>query len=136
MRTIKFRGIRIDNGEWVYGWYFESNNELKEPKIQDSKTSAIYKVIPKTVGQYTGLKDKNGIETYEGDIFKSQKSNAVGKINIGHYDDITSSQDGIIGVWFDVLSKKSPYGFKKAVLTKKNSKIIEVIGNIHQNGEL
>lgn len=61
MREIKFRGKRKDNGEWVYG-YLTCNI----PLIFNDKLGS-YTVYESTVGQYTGLKDKNGKEIYEGD---------------------------------------------------------------------
>jgi len=66
MRQIKFRGKRIDNGEWVYGCLHYSNlgNSLKlciqSLRYDDSKVcgTSSHEVYPNTVGQYTGLKDK------------------------------------------------------------------------------
>lgn len=63
MREIKFRGKRIDNGEWVYG----DLSQTKHKKFIDNDYDRA-RVFPETVGQYTGLRDKNGREIYEGDI--------------------------------------------------------------------
>ena len=133
MREILFRGKRIDNGEWVYGHYGEYTNMRSEtisamsvPNKNSIYGNLCYDVDPSTVGQYTGLTDKNGKKIFEDDIVKVTDDNGemnVCSCGIGYvlfYDGVWYIDDEVNDGLYDV------------------SKIyyIEVIGNIHDNPEL
>ena len=120
-REIKFRGKRLDNGEWVYGnlqqqavnneeWYITS---ITSPFNEFLNESHI--INPKTVGQYTGLKDKNSKEIYEGDIFH------LGDPNITY-----------TVVYFDTAFRGKQNGSSSYVGLDDWKGCIEVIGNIYE----
>lgn len=127
MREILFRGKRIDNGKWVYGSlsmeYFAECGCIMISPTSDT----CYKVIPDTVGQFTGLTDKNGEKIFEGDIL-STENGTFENTGMGHvlfYKGMWTSfygQDLLDRDCFDELHE---------VCGER-----EVIGNIHDNPEL
>ena len=133
MRENKYRGRRLDNGEWEYGDLVQFGQQCYTPckcAIIPGTASGSdplckilldYEVDPATVGQYTGLKDKNGKEIYEGDIIKTDFSYASWsgcvRSNQGNFELVDSDKNGQY-LSLSVLSN------------------IEIIGNIHDNSEL
>ena len=127
MREIMFRGKRVDNGEWIYGYLCTSIEYLgdKNPKLSIQESGYFRQVVPETVGQYTGLKDKNDKEIYEGDIVCDRWANFYTPI----------FRNGIY-MAYNVkdlhLTKQEP-STQFNVISKNGC---EVIGNIHENSKL
>lgn len=121
MREILFRGKT--STEWVYG----DLRHLNDGRVAIRKDGEIYpyEVIPETVGQYTGLNDRNGKKIFEGDIVEGDKkyftyTHPYGKVVydggqfVISFDDVLEDIE-CLGAWANA---------------------VEIIGNIHDNPEL
>ncbi len=123
-----YRGKRDDTSEWVEGYYsYASDGRGTELYLINEKVTGVhYPVIPKTVGQYTGLTDKNGNKIFEGDIIDcwSEGVNAQGAV-----------EQRIDGLWiiYPAWQKSTFWGLCPS---SDGSTSVEVIGNIHDNPEL
>lgn len=126
-----FRGKRVDNGEWVQG-SFISPDFIVGPIVDWDSDGVLHEywwqVDPKTVGQCTGIKDKNGTLIFEGDIvqidcygYEEPESCRCGHIEIGIFGYVlcTETEDG------------GPYWIDLCDIRGSHSTTYEVIGNIH-----
>ena len=131
MREIEFRGKRIDNGEWVCGLPMYRNyikqftkhewiDNLDNNRVKTYQTSADFQIEEKTLGQYTGLKDKNGTKIFEGDI--------VNMLNITDYPMQIK--------WNKKWARFILYNFVDKTEMNLFTEQCEVIGNIYDNPEL
>lgn len=134
MREILFRGKRIDNGEWVYGCLLNNIYGASKPVIiSDSSYTDDNRianddwefVIPETVGQYTGLTDKNDKKIFEGDIVKVLDEFDHKVIYLIDYKDASFCANQK-GVNFSIYLSEFNTGRYS----------IEIMGNIYDNPEL
>lgn len=131
-REILFRGKRVDNGEWVVGFYYYSvrySSHFIKVSVEDENFFSEYdiEVDPETVGQFTGLTDKNGTRIFEGDIVSFEDdtpgivkwNNKFSCYTCFECDKINN--EGEILDWSQLLERHTPFYI--------------IRGNIHDNPE-
>ena len=146
MRTIKFRGKRLDNGEWVYGGFHEHTKRQICPigdELTNKDTCSLiiqsgfadwdmrrpiiaFEVLPESVGQWTGLVDRYSKEIYEGDIVK-----CVSRLDMAHMIVLFEEGEFRMVLCEDYDSYKPGMGFYALRCFEK-----EIIGNVFDNGGL
>ena len=123
MREVLFRGKEVADGKWIEGFYSAEeynpySGEVEHiPRIQIIGKCVSLGVIPETVGQYTGLTDKNGVRIFEGDIVDYISSDVIGNPKTGTIivEDMTD---------YDTM------------IYLNHSEELQIIGNIHDNPDI
>ena len=144
MREILFRGKRADNGEWIYGGISKSERTGAWFITNMGKDKIGYigcheEIDPSTVGQFTGLTDKNGKKIFEWDIVRYQFDNDDCPFPNKHTEKIIGRI--LFSDWrssFSVTAGKNGSDMLNNDLFNyvRNGNRVEVIGNIHDNPEL
>ena len=119
MREILFRGKNIDNGHWMYGVPISLKNGETYMNFEFMGWIDRTLVIPETVGQYTGLTDKNGVKIFEGDICWFYG---------GDYYSGLWEQNAIVAITDMTDDEQTHY--------LNNAEYCEVVGNVFDNSEL
>jgi uncharacterized phage protein (TIGR01671 family) len=133
MREILFRGKRVGTGEWLYGHYvrqYGADMIYLPYGVDHEQGFDYYHIDIETVGQYTGLTDRNGTRIFEGDICRFREWSQgdmcwIGEVHYEHQQFVISG--------YPNKECESPF---LLVMSRFISDNIEVIGNIHDNHDL
>lgn len=139
MRTIKFRGKSL-SGEWLYGYLYKHGITppsdflcVGQAVLPWKDTVGVYVVDPETIGQFTGLTDKNGKEIYEGDIVSHPWKDPIfgDLVETGQFVHSTICFNN--GAFVVNYRLQGEYIYLQDFVRLK---CLEVVGNIHDNPEL
>lgn len=139
MRTIKFRGKSL-SGEWLYGYLYKHGITppsdflcIGQAVLPWKDTVGVYVVDPETIGQFTGLYDKNGNEIYEGDIVSHPWKDPIfgDLVETGQFVHSTICFNN--GAFVVNYRLQGEYIYLQDFVRLK---CLEVVGNIHDNPEL
>ena len=151
IREVIFRGKRLHDNKWIYGNFIsdcEGNPHIIEPRFfcedghhlqyEDNTDTPVF-IIPETVGQFTGLTDKNGVRIFEGDILDVSSDVAYGGVavhRLGYFVVefhngcfMKSALDDPQLSFFDNAKRKGLYHFI-------STDIHNIVGNIHDNPDI
>ena len=135
MREIKFRGFNAKNNQWLYGSHILNRGKhfVAPDEFADGKTWEDYEVYEESIGQFTGLTDKNGKEIYEGDIVSHPWKDPI------FGDLVETSQFVHSTICFNNGAFVVNYRLQGEYIYLQDFvrlKCIEAIGNVHDNPEL
>jgi|APEBP8051073302_1049394.scaffolds.fasta_scaffold02460_3 uncharacterized phage protein (TIGR01671 family) len=138
-RVIKFRGKSVGSTNWFYGYYLQT--KAGEAFIRSTENFETYWVLEETLGQFTGLHDKNGKEVYEGDILRFPPKNDWENNNYSCFEvffhDGDGNSDYNIGYSMSRMHNHGAIcGGYIPAFKPKTVKQMAVIGNIYDNPEL